>query len=181
MGDGSTVGRARPRHSTVTGLSWSPPNVPSSLTGACRRSPVIPLRRRTEHSKCRAESLLYTATYATAQTSAPVQIPFAFTANHQLVPMGYYKIQQLSDRFLAFIDANTGRTQSIVMVRPESGSAIETRGRLVFQSSGNRYYLRQVKMAGTSVRSELIMQYSFEQDTAKNQTPVLSTVEIAMK
>jgi hypothetical protein len=129
-----------------------------------------------------AVGLLSTATHAAAQTSAPVRIPFAFSANHQLVPAGYYKVELLSERFLAFIDAKTGRTQSIVMVRPESGPAIETRSRLVFMSSGgNRYYLREVKLAGTSVHSELIMQYRFERDIAKNQLPAASTVEIAMK
>ncbi|HXR39739.1 MAG TPA: hypothetical protein VN776_11625 [Terracidiphilus sp.] len=128
-----------------------------------------------------AVGLLSTATYAAAQTSAPIRVPFAFTANHQLVPAGYYKVERLSDRFLAFIDAKTGRTQSIVMVRPESGPAIQTGSRLVFMSTGNRYYLREVKIAGTSVRSELVMQYRFEKDIAKNQLPAASTVEIAMK
>lgn len=126
-------------------------------------------------------ALLSTATRAAAQTSAPVRIPFAFTANHQLVPAGYYKVELLSDRFLALIDAKTGRTQSIVMVRPETGPAIETHGRLVFMTTGDRYYLREVKMAGTSVHSELIMQYRFEKDIAKNQLPAASTVEVAMK
>lgn len=126
--------------------------------------------------------LLLTATHSTAQAGANVRIPFAFTANHQLVPAGSYKVELLSDRFLAFIGAKTGKTQTIVMVRPESGPAIETRSRLVFMSSGgNRYYLREVKVAGTSVHSELIMQYRFEADIAKNQLPAGSTVEIAMK
>ncbi len=129
-----------------------------------------------------AVGLLSTATYAAAQTSAPIRVPFAFTANHQLIPAGSYKVERLSDRFLAFIDAKTGRTQSIVMVRPESGPAVETRSHLVFMSSGgNRYYLREVKMAGTSVHSELLVQYRFENDVAKNEPPAASTVAIASK
>ncbi|MGD0629012.1 MAG: hypothetical protein ABR987_06655 [Terracidiphilus sp.] len=126
--------------------------------------------------------LLFTATYSTAQAGATVRIPFAFTANHQIVPAGYYKVELLSDRFLAFVDAKTGKTQTIVMVRPESGSAIETRSRLVFMTSGgNRYYLREVKVAGTSVHSNLIMQYKFEADIAKNESPAASTFEVAME
>jgi hypothetical protein len=125
--------------------------------------------------------LLSTATPAAAQTSASVRIPFAFTANHQQVPAGSYKVELLSDRFLALIDVKTGKTQTIVMVRPESGPAIETNSRLVFMTTGDRYYLREVKLAGSSLRSELIMQYKFEKDIARNQLPAASTVEIAMK
>ncbi|MDR3752043.1 MAG: hypothetical protein P4K94_11210 [Terracidiphilus sp.] len=125
--------------------------------------------------------LLATATQAAAQTSAHVRVPFAFTANHQLVPAGYYKVELLSDRFVAFIDVKTGMTQSILMVRPESEPAIETRSRLVFMTTGNRYYLREVKVAGTSVHSELTMQYRFAEDVAKIQLPAASTIEIAMK
>jgi hypothetical protein len=128
-----------------------------------------------------AVGLLFTATHSAAQAGATFRIPFAFTANHQLVPAGYYKVELLSDRFLAFINEGTGRTETVLMVRPESGPAIETRSRLVFQSSVNRHYLREVKIAGTNIRSELMTQYRFEKDIAKNQLPAASTVELATK
>jgi hypothetical protein len=123
------------------------------------------------------------AVAATPQTSAPVYVPFAFVANHQLLPAGTYKVEPLSDRFLAFINNKTGKTERIVMVRPEEGTRIEPRGGLVFLSylgrgADDRYILKEVHMTGSSMHSELAIQPKPEHLSAKN--PSVSTFEIAM-
>lgn len=129
-----------------------------------------------------AVALLGGATHATAQSTASVNIPFAFTANHQHVPAGHYTMQLLSDRYLALVDAKTGQTRTIVMVRPQSGPRIETRGRIVFTTDGTRYFMTEIRLAGSSMHSELVVQPKFKQEElAKAIPPKASTVEVAIK
>lgn len=92
---------------------------------------------------------------ASAETSAPVYVPFSFTANHQIVPAGFYKVSLLSDRCLALINNETGKTERVLVVRPEAGNKIESLGGLVFHSSGHHYTLKEVRMAGSSMHNVL--------------------------
>jgi hypothetical protein len=96
------------------------------------------------------------------------------------VPAGYYQVQLLSDRFLSLRNIKTNKTQ-VLMVRPEAGSVIETRGRLVFQRDGNRNYLTQIWVAGTSLHSEMAVQHKPEPELAKGPAPARSTIELALK
>jgi hypothetical protein len=116
---------------------------------------------------------------ASAQTSAPVYVPFSFTANHQILPPGFYRVSLLSDRYLAFINSKTGRTERVVMIRPEAGNKIESSGGLIFHSSGRHYTLEQISMAGSSMHSVLTIQAKPERHVVKNATE--TTLEIAMK
>jgi len=118
---------------------------------------------------------------ASAQDTGSVYIPFAFTANHQQVPSGVYKIYLLSDRYLALINSKTGATQTVLMVRPAQETKISKRTGFVFYFSGRRYYLKEVKVAGSSVHSELAVQPRPERSLAKGAAPEGSTVEIAEK
>lgn len=116
---------------------------------------------------------------ASAQTTASVTIPFAFSADNQHVDAGTYKVELLSDRFLSLRNTATNNTQ-VLMVRPEAGPAVETRGRLTFHQEGSRKYLAQVWIAGTSMHSEMAIQQKPERKLAKsNSTP--STIEFAIK
>jgi hypothetical protein len=125
-----------------------------------------------------ATGMLCAGANASAQT-ASVTIPFAFSADNQYVAAGTYKVELLSDRFLSLRNTATNHTQ-VLMVRPESGQAIETRGRLTFQQEGSQKYLTQVWIAGTSVRSEMAVQHKQENTRAKNNT-ASSTIELALK
>ena len=127
-----------------------------------------------------AAGLLCAATHASAQTSASVNIPFAFSADNQYVPAGSYQLQWLSDRFLALRNTRTN-TNQVLMVRPEAGSVIETRGRLVFQRAGKRNYLVQVWAAGTSMHSEMVVRHKTECEEVKAPAPAGSTFELALK
>ena len=90
---------------------------------------------------------------------------------------GSYKVELLSDRYLSLRNIATNKTQ-VLMVRPEAGQAIETRGRLVFQQEGSRKYLAQVWIAGTSLHSEMAVQHKRERESAENK---VTTVELALK
>ena len=128
-----------------------------------------------------AVSTIFPATNASAQATGPIYIPFAFTANHQLVPSGFYKVDLLSDRYLALIDSKTGTTRTILMVRPEQGTNVSARTGFVFHGSGARYFLKEVKIAGSSMRSELAVQPKPEPVMAKGGALESSTIEIAAK
>ncbi len=127
-----------------------------------------------------AAGLLCAAPNASAQTTASVTIPFAFSANHQQVAAGSYQVQLLSDRFLSLRDTKTAKTQ-IVMVRPEPGRVIEAQGRLVFHRYGSRNYLMQVWLAGTNKHSELVVRPTLEQKLTKNIPAAGSSFEVALK
>ena len=119
------------------------------------------------------------AVATSAQTSAPVYVPFAFSANHQLLPAGTYKVGLLSARYVAFIDSQTGKTSGSSWSVRKQGTRIESVGGLVFASYGSRYVLKEVRMTGSSMHSELAFQPKPEPLSAKN--PTGSTFEIAMK
>ena len=126
-------------------------------------------------------SLICPATKASAQATGTFSIPFEFTANHQLVPAGSYKVDLLSDRFLALIDGKTGTTRTVLVVRPEEGPNASARTGFVFHSAGGRYFLKEVKIAGSSMRSELAIQPKPEPVIAKGGALKSSTIEIAIK
>ena len=125
-------------------------------------------------------SLLLAGATAYAQSKAAIYIPFSFTANHQTLPAGHYSLELLSDRFLCFTDSRTGQHQGVIMVRPEPGNYIETRGRLRFASGANRQYLMEVRFAGSSMHSVPVISRSLERELTKNPQANPST-EIAMK
>lgn len=125
--------------------------------------------------------LIGSATAASAQKSVRVHIPFAFTANHQFVPAGYYHVQLLSDNLLAFVNADTGRYQTTLMVRTTDPLRPLTSSSLVFHVSGSRYVLTDVRFAGINMESELAVQPKPERELTKNSQPSASIVEVAMK
>lgn len=126
-----------------------------------------------------AAGLVCSAAKTAAQGIGKIYIPFAFTATHQLVPAGEYKIELLSNRFVALIDSKTGRTETTLMVRPEDGTTIQTRGRLVFLKEDGRYFLNQVWFPGSSVHSEIVVQHKPELVAGKE--PARSTFEVAFR
>lgn len=127
-----------------------------------------------------AAILLAGGMQASAQTKATLYIPFTFTANHQTLPAGHYSLELLSDRFLCFTNSKTGEHQAVIMVQPEPGDYIESRGRLRFVYDDYRHYLTEVRFAGSSMHSKPVVSRSFAREVAKNLQPD-STIEIAMK
>jgi hypothetical protein len=120
------------------------------------------------------------AVNVSAQNAAQVNVPFAFMANHQSVPAGYYKVLSTDDS-LTLVDAKTGRPEAMFLVRHESGSAIESKGMLTFKSSGGRHILIEAQFAGSSTHSRLLVQPKQERLSANQSTSSATTVELAMK
>jgi hypothetical protein len=112
-----------------------------------------------------ATGLLCAASNASAQSTS-VTIPFAFTANSHSLAAGPYSVERVSPSFLYLRNRLTQHAE-FLMVRPENGSAIESRGRLVFQRQGKRIYLSQVWQAGSSTHSQLPVPAKRDQEVAR--------------
>lgn len=127
-----------------------------------------------------ATGLLCAGANASAQNSAHVNVPFAFVANHQVVPAGYYEVIS-SDSTLTLINAKSGKAEVMLLVRHEDGAGIETRGRMRFNVSGSRHFLTEVDFAGSSTHSRLLAQPKQERQVASNMDSTGATIELAMK
>jgi hypothetical protein len=125
--------------------------------------------------------LLGTIKSASAQNNIPVAIPFAFVANHQLMPAGEYNVRLLTPRLMSLADGRTGATKALLLIRPDSDGKVETRGRLIFLHSETGHYLKQVRIAGSRFHSELVVHPSLEGEFAAQPSAAESTVEIAVK
>lgn len=123
-----------------------------------------------------ATGLLFAAASASAQRTS-VTVPFAFTANHEYMPAGFYEVQMMSDRFMALRNTVTHDTQ-VFMVHPTEGQILESPGRLVFVRVGQQFQLNQVWIAGKSMHSELVVQHKADQELVSGRTAD-STVELA--
>jgi hypothetical protein len=124
-------------------------------------------------------ALLCAAPAASAQTSLVANIPFAFTANHVQLPAGRYQVELKSDCFLDLHNIQTGKSV-FAMVRPERGSVVVNRGKLIFQRTGNHIYMTQVWTTGTDRHSDLTGRPKYNQELAMQIEPV-STIEIAAR
>jgi hypothetical protein len=124
--------------------------------------------------------LPFSANSASAQDSAQVLVPFAFVANNYYVPAGHYRVFS-SDHALTLVRAESGKQQIILLVRHEDGPAIETRGRMTFQVVGNHHLLSEVRFAGSSVHSELVVKAKRESNVIGKSGQPTSQVELAMK
>ena len=127
-----------------------------------------------------AAGLLGSAIHASAQTSMDVNVPFAFSANHQYLPAGHYRVQLVSQCFLSIRNIKTAST-IVVMVRPEEGRLFESHSRLVFDRQGSQNYLTQVWTANTNSYSTLTSRPRYDQELRTQVHPAPSTVEVAAK
>jgi hypothetical protein len=118
---------------------------------------------------------------ASAQKGALITIPFAFEANHHVLPAGDYKVHVLTPRLISIIDTSNGTYRALLLVHPEQERNIETRGRMIFLRGEKQYFLTQIRFEGWNVHANLLMQPSLQREWAKQTPPLNSTVEIAMK
>lgn len=120
-----------------------------------------------------------------AQSVAEFSVPFAFTANHNVIPAGDYNVQFVTDqlsanRSVTLVDTATGK-KTILMVRPEAGPAIESHGYLVFQVAGSNHTLQEVRLPGTNMRAELTVPRPPKTEVATSQAPAVPTITIAAR
>jgi hypothetical protein len=78
---------------------------------------------------------------------AQVTVPFGFQTSTQYLPAGTYKITRESSHLLLL--KGPGRAGGFVVTTDAYRAQPADRGTVVFERYGNRYFLRQVWMAGS--------------------------------
>jgi len=121
---------------------------------------------------------MFVATAASAQNPARVDIPFAFTANHQVLQPGCYKVNLQSNAILTLVGCETGKTVGI-MVHTANGYPPIHQGSLVFNVTPRGYRLTHVRFAFINLQSDLSVQPKPEEESASEAAS--KTIEIAMR
>lgn len=116
-------------------------------------------RRITFYIATSAVLLGITVAAASAQTASRASVPFAFSANRQLLPAGNYQIALHSGSFLSLTNRDTGKVVELLSRKSDAHQEI-AQGSLVFHLVGGRYRLTQVRFAHANVESDLAVQQS---------------------
>ena len=118
---------------------------------------------------------------ASAQAAARFDVPFSFTANHQILPAGLYRVQlEFGRPVLTLFNTRTGDSNFLI-ARPNPGSRMEERGTLVFFVNGADHYLKEARLPGTSLGAALLVPRVYELKTAEGPAPLASTIQIAAR
>src|SRR3974390_3605397 len=120
---------------------------PRLKTGGAPMKPIVSFRYFVFTAL--VAGLLGVISGASAQQRIQVTIPFAFTANHQLMPAGDYQVRLVNPDVMMLIADGTKTDKGIYLeIRPESELNAETHSCLTFLHPGARYYLKEVRIAG---------------------------------
>jgi hypothetical protein len=115
---------------------------------------------------------------ASAQTTiARVTIPFAFQTGSQTLPAGTYLVDRESPNLILL--KGPGKASSFVLMHAASRSKAPDHGMLAFDRTGDKYYLRQIWMAGNSTGLECPKSHAEKAALVATNTEAASTVELA--
>jgi hypothetical protein len=92
---------------------------------------------------------------ALPKPSVVARIPFPFTVEHRQFPAGEYVIQINEGGWLAVRSAD-GKQSTVALTMPAHGKALDSRGVVVFRQYGDRYFLSQVRVAGSETGRETL-------------------------
>jgi hypothetical protein len=116
---------------------------------------------------------------ASAQTAiAKVTIPFAFQTGSQTLPAGTYLVESESPSLILL--QGPGKASGFVLMHSAEKTNAPDHGSLVFDRTGDKYYLRQIWSAGNPNGLECPKSRSEKEaaQLASNQEPV-TRVELA--
>ena len=93
---------------------------------------------------------------ARAQEPVLANIPFAFTAGKMALPAGEYRVQESAQgSFMLLIQRTDRSAATYVISNAVEVNKPQTQSKLIFQRSGNHYYLSQIWVEGHSRGREL--------------------------
>ncbi len=121
-------------------------------------------------------SLASTPSASAQSTIAKVTIPFAFQTGSQTLPAGTYRVGRESNVILL---QGSGKSSGFVMMHPASRAKAPDHGILSFDRSGDKYYLRQVWMAGNSNGLECPKSHAEKESIVATNKEVVTSVELA--
>lgn len=121
-----------------------------------------------------AFAFVLTATVAKAQSTDTItKVPFTFNVGASVMPPGTYRVSQLGGHTDVFMISGF-RHSAILMSQPEGRTADDS-PRLVFHRYGDRYFLREVRMAGDAGFS---LPMTREERAAQEQIAGVRTPEV---
>lgn len=127
-------------------------------------------------------TVMLLAPVASAQQTLRVTIPFAFTANHQVLPAGSYTVERQVGTwapYLLLVNRSTGKVVGLLIVHTAGSDRTIARSSLVFHNTGHKYWLTEVHFGYSKMTSQLATQPKPEPELAKSDKD--STVEIAAR
>ena len=127
-------------------------------------------------------TVMLLAPVASAQQTLRVTIPFAFTANHQVLPAGSYSVERQIGTwapYLVLVNRSTGRVIGPLIAHTTGSDQTHARSSLVFYSTGHKYWLTEVHFGYSKMTSRLATQPKPEPELAKSGKD--STIEIAAR
>jgi hypothetical protein len=94
------------------------------------------------------------APHALAQSTAvaEVTIPFTFQTDHQTFAAGTYRIDRESGQIVLL--RGSGDSSGLILMHEAVALNPSDHGKLVFDHYGNKYFLRQIWTAGTTIGLE---------------------------
>jgi hypothetical protein len=122
-------------------------------------------------------SLVSTQTASAQNNMISVTIPFAFQTASQSLPAGTYRVHRESSDVIRL--EGPGKANGLVMMYTASKSKAPDHGMLVFDRTGDSYYLRQVWTAGSTNGLECQKSRAEKAALVATNTEAVSTVELA--
>ena len=128
-------------------------------------------------------TVMLIAPVAIAQEALRVTIPFAFTANHQVLPAGSYVVKHQDGTwgpYLLLVNRSKGTVAAMLMAYTTASHRTLAYSSLVFYNSGHKYWLSEIRFAESNMTSQLSAQPKPEPTLAK-VTEHPTTIEIATR
>lgn len=125
-----------------------------------------------------AMATMTSATSATAQTAIlQVKVPFGFENGSQHLPAGLYTISMETPN-LMLIRGDSGG--GFAMVNPQESTKPANTSTVVFRRYGQRYFLRDVSVAGSTNSLHCVKSKSEKQLQIARTEPAPTDVEVAL-
>jgi hypothetical protein len=117
---------------------------------------------------------------ASAQTNtalAQANIPFAFQTGNQTLPAGMYRIDRQSGHLILL--RGPGHAAGFVDTHDAIRARAANQGTLVFDHSGNKYYLRQIWTAGSTYGLECPKSRAEKESLQASNEQAPDSIEVA--
>jgi hypothetical protein len=117
---------------------------------------------------------------ASAQDTARVNIPFAFTANQRVLQAGCYKVHRQGETIMMLVNCTSGNVVGLMVHTTNADHGIG-QSSLVFHAGAGNYRLVQVRFAYSNRQTDLAppTKREIEREQAANLEG--RTVEISMR
>ncbi len=122
-------------------------------------------------------SLMSTQAASAQSTIAQVTIPFAFQTTSQSLPAGTYRVNRESPNLILLV--GPGKASGFLVMNAASMNKAPDHGMLVFDRTGDKYYLRQIWTAGNSTGLECPKGHAEKAALLATNNEAATTVELA--